>query len=78
MPLRALSGLALLFALNVSAAGADFRSTSEAAVLYDAPSVKGKPLFVTAVAYACIMYAAMWYFQSALFILWGSLSATGG
>ena len=46
MSLRALSGLALLFALNASAAGADFRSTSEAAVLYDAPSVKGKPLFV--------------------------------
>jgi SH3-like domain-containing protein len=43
---RALGGLALLFALSAAAAGADFRSTSEAAVLYDAPSVKGKPLFV--------------------------------
>jgi len=39
--------LALLAALLAAAAGAtEFRSTSEAAILYDSPSVKGKPLFV--------------------------------
>ena len=46
MPSRALGGLALFVALSAAAAGTEFRSTSEAAVLYDAPSIKGKPLFV--------------------------------
>jgi hypothetical protein len=39
--------------------------------------LKGKPLFFAALAFALVMTAAMWYFQSALFILWGTLSATG-
>lgn len=34
----------LLFA--TAAIGAEFRSTSDAAILYDAPSIKAKPLFV--------------------------------
>jgi SH3-like domain-containing protein len=39
--------LGLLAALLAAAAGAtEFRSTSEATVLYDAPSLKGKALFV--------------------------------
>jgi SH3-like domain-containing protein len=44
---RALPGLALACTLAATTAmAAEFRATSEAAVLYDAPSVKGKPLFV--------------------------------
>jgi len=44
---RALPGLALACALAAATAGAaEFRATSEVAVLYDAPSVKGKALFV--------------------------------
>jgi len=44
---RALPGLALACTLaTTTAMAAEFRATSEAAVLYDAPSVKGKPLFV--------------------------------
>src|SRR5215471_20625165 len=39
--------LALALSLAAaSAAASEFRATSEVAVLYDAPSVKGKPLFV--------------------------------
>jgi SH3-like domain-containing protein len=41
-------GLVSLAALLLSCAraeGAEFRSTSEAAVLYDAPSIKAKPLY---------------------------------
>jgi len=39
--------LAVLAALVTAAASAtEFRSTSEVAVLYDSPSVRGKPLFV--------------------------------
>jgi len=39
--------LALPLALAAATAAAtEFRSTSEAVVLYDAPSIKGKPLFV--------------------------------
>ena len=40
-----LLALALSFTA-ANATAAEFRATSEAAVLYDAPSVKGKPLFV--------------------------------
>lgn len=44
---RALPGLALACTLAATTAvAAEFRATSEVAVLYDAPSVKGKPLFV--------------------------------
>src|SRR5215468_5269725 len=44
---RALPWLALPLAVAAATAAAtEFRSTSEAVVLYDAPSVKGKPLFV--------------------------------
>jgi len=43
--LRSALGCALL-ALAISASAADFHSTSEAAVLYDAPSLKAKPLYV--------------------------------
>ena len=35
-----------LLALAAFAGAADFHSTSEAAVLYDAPSLKAKPLYV--------------------------------
>jgi len=38
--------LAASLLLATGAVGAEFHSTSEAAVLYDAPSVKAKPLFV--------------------------------
>lgn len=38
--------LAASIALSGGVAAADFQSTSEAAVLYDAPSLKAKPLFV--------------------------------
>jgi SH3-like domain-containing protein len=44
-------GAAWLFALIAVASGAaaaEFRSTTEVAVLYDAPSVKARPLFVLA------------------------------
>jgi SH3-like domain-containing protein len=37
--------LTLVFAATTAAA-TEFRSTSEVAVLYDAPSIKGRPLFV--------------------------------
>jgi len=37
--------LALVALFAAVAAAADFRATSEAAVLYDAPSLKAKPLF---------------------------------
>ena len=40
-----LASLALLLAFCVGAAAAEFRSTTEAAVLYDAPSIKAKPLY---------------------------------
>ena len=43
--LRSALGCALL-ALATSAGAADFHSTSEAAELYDAPSLKAKPLYV--------------------------------
>src|SRR3989442_13127397 len=38
-------GLLLHLALFAGIAAAEFRSTGEAAVLYDAPSVKAKPLY---------------------------------
>jgi SH3-like domain-containing protein len=38
--------LAASLLFTTGAAGAEFHSTSEAVVLYDAPSVKAKPLFV--------------------------------
>ena len=41
----ALLGLPLAIAAGAAAA-ADFRSTTEVAVLYDAPSVRAKPLYV--------------------------------
>jgi len=37
--------LLLPLALFAGAAAAEFRSTGQAAVLYDAPSVKAKPLY---------------------------------
>lgn len=40
--------------------------------------LKGPVLFFTALFYAVAMYALLWYFQSALLILWGALSVTGG
>lgn len=40
-----LGSLAALLALSGGAAAAEFRSTTEAAALYDAPSVKAKPLY---------------------------------
>ncbi|HEY7944804.1 MAG: SH3 domain-containing protein [Burkholderiales bacterium] len=43
---RALLLLAASIALSGGVAAADFQSTSEAAILYDAPSLKAKPLFV--------------------------------
>jgi len=47
MARRAPRSLALALSLVAAAAtGSEFRATSEVAVLYDAPSVKGKPLFV--------------------------------
>jgi len=47
MTVRVLRGLALALALAAAAASAtEFRSTAEAVVLYDAPSIKGRPLFV--------------------------------
>ena len=46
MPPRALRPLAALFLLWAWVAGAaEFRSTSDAAVLYDAPSIKSKALY---------------------------------
>jgi SH3-like domain-containing protein len=46
MPAPALRSAAALLSLAAGvAAGSDFRSTSDAAVLYDAPSVKSKALF---------------------------------
>ena len=46
MPLRALRiAVALLVMTAGAAAAAEFRSTSDAAVLYDAPSLKSKALF---------------------------------
>jgi SH3-like domain-containing protein len=44
--LRIAAALASLAAAAIAAAAADFRSTSDAAALYDAPSLKSKPLFV--------------------------------
>jgi len=47
MARRAPRTLALALSLAAAtAAASEFRATSEVAVLYDAPSVKGKPLFV--------------------------------
>jgi SH3-like domain-containing protein len=47
MARRAPRSLALALSFAAAAATAsEFRATSEVAVLYDAPSVKGKPLFV--------------------------------
>ena len=43
---RPLALAAPLLFLAAGAVSAEFRSTSEAAVLYDAPSVRAKPLFV--------------------------------
>jgi SH3-like domain-containing protein len=43
---RPLALAAPLLLLAAGAIGAEFHSTSETAVLYDAPSVKAKPLFV--------------------------------
>ena len=37
--------LAVPFALTTATAGAEFHSTSDTAVLYDAPSIKAKPLY---------------------------------
>jgi SH3-like domain-containing protein len=46
MPSRGLRAAAALLALSAGVAGAsEFRSTTEAAVLYDAPSLKSKALF---------------------------------
>ncbi len=45
MARRALGLLLALLAPVAGAAAAEFRSTAEAAVLYDAPSVKAKPLY---------------------------------
>ena len=46
MARRTLRWLVRLLALSVGvAAAADFRSTVESAVLYDAPSIKSKPLY---------------------------------
>ena len=46
MRARALRTAAVLMALTAgAAAGSEFRSTSDAAVLYDAPSLKSKALF---------------------------------
>src|SRR5437667_5221280 len=42
---RCAVGLLLSLALFAGVAAAEFRSTGEAAVLYDAPSVKAKPLY---------------------------------
>lgn len=44
--MRILLLIAALLASSGSALAADYLSLSEAAVMYDAPSVKGKPLFV--------------------------------
>jgi SH3-like domain-containing protein len=44
--MRGAARLTALLVLAGSVSAADFRSTTEAAVLYDAPSVKGRPLFV--------------------------------
>jgi SH3-like domain-containing protein len=41
----ALGSLAALLGLCAGAAAAEFRSTAEAAILYDAPSIKAKPLY---------------------------------
>jgi len=51
----------LLFAAG--AAGAEFHSTSETAVLYDAPSAKAKPLFVLGrdVPFEVIVAVEGWY-----------------
>jgi len=43
---RPLALAASLFFLAAGAVGAEFHSTSEPVVLYDAPSVRSKPLFV--------------------------------
>jgi len=40
--------------------------------------IKGKPFLVAALAFALVVTALMWYFQTALFVLWGAMSATGG
>ncbi len=40
--------------------------------------IKGKPFLVAAIAFALVVTAIMWYFQTALFVLWGAMSATGG
>ncbi|MFC5301515.1 SH3 domain-containing protein [Azospira restricta] len=45
LPITLPAGLALLLA-SVPAFAIDYRSVETATVLYDAPSVKGKPLFV--------------------------------
>ena len=39
-------GISVLLALGGAASAADFHATSEVAVLYDAPSLKARPLFV--------------------------------
>lgn len=44
--MRWASRLLLLFALGGSAWAAEFRATTEVAVMYDAPSAKARPLFV--------------------------------
>ena len=44
--MRCASRLLLLFALGGSAWAAEFRATTEVAVMYDAPSAKARPLFV--------------------------------
>ena len=44
--MRDAARLIALLALAASASAAEFRSTAEVAVLYDAPSVKSRPLFV--------------------------------
>lgn len=46
MPARFLLSAAALLAMCGSALAADYLSLAEAAVMYDTPSTKGKPLFV--------------------------------
>lgn len=40
--------------------------------------LKGPVLFFTALGFAIVMYAGLWYFQTALFVLWGIMTATAG
>ena len=44
--MRGVAGLTVLLVVAGGASAAEFRSTTEVAVLYDAPSAKSRPLFV--------------------------------